>query len=102
MAKKKLTILAVCGSGVVSSSMVEQKLMETLKPIAPVEVIGTLPTAVMGLVERGNVDFIVTTSPLPDGIPVPVIKGVALLTGMGEDEVIEEIIKTAKSFLDEE
>lgn len=100
MAKRKLNVLAVCGSGVVSSSMVEQKLVEILKPIADVQVIGTLPQSVQGLVERGSVDFIVTTSPIPGTITVPVIKGVALLTGMGEDAVIEEIKRVAKSILD--
>lgn len=97
--KKKLTVLAVCGSGVVSSSMVEQKLKEILKPYAAVDVIGTLPTSVQGLVDRGGIDFIVTTSPLPDGIQVPVVKGVALLTGLGEDAVVEEIIQVAQGIL---
>lgn len=101
MAKKqKLTVLAVCGSGVVSSSMVEQKLKDILKPVASVEVIGTLPTAVKDYVDRGGVDFVVTTSPLPDGIGVPVVKGVALLTGIGEDAVIEEILKVANDILE--
>ncbi len=100
MAKKqKLTVLAVCGSGVVSSSMVEQKLKDILKSVASVEVIGTLPTAVKDYVDRGGVDFVVTTSPLPNGINVPVVKGVALLTGIGEDAVIEEILKVANDIL---
>lgn len=99
MAKKRLTILAVCGSGVVSSSMIQQKLEDILKPMADVQVIGLLPTSVKTYVERGGIDFVVTTSPIVDKVDVPVIKGVALLTGFGEDEVIEEIKKVATEVL---
>jgi galactitol PTS system EIIB component len=100
MANTSLTVLAVCGSGVVSSSMIAQKLEETLKPLgARVNVIGLLPTSVQTYVERGGVDFVVTTSPIPGTINVPVIKGIALLTGFGEDECLDEIRKVAKEII---
>ncbi len=100
MAKNTLTVLAVCGSGVVSSSMIAQKLEETLKPLGvSVNVIGLLPTSVQTYVDRGGVDFVVTTSPIPGTINVPVIKGIALLTGFGEDECLEEIKKVAKEVI---
>lgn len=95
-----LTVLAVCGSGVVSSSMIAQKLEDNLKPLGVrVNVIGLLPTSVQTYVDRGGVDFVVTTSPIPGTINVPVIKGIALLTGFGEDECLEEIKKVAKEIV---
>ena len=99
MAKKTLTVLAVCGSGVVSSSMIEQKLTDILKPIADVKVIGLLPTSVKTYVDRGGIDFVVSTSPIPGEISVPVVKGVALLTGFGEDACIAEIKQVAEKIL---
>lgn len=97
---RKMTVLAVCGSGVVSSSMIAQKLQETLAPLGiDVNVIGILPTSVQEYVERGGIDFVVTTSPIPGEINVPVVKGVALLTGFGEDECLEEIRNVAKGLL---
>ncbi len=99
MAKKTLTVLAVCGSGVVSSSMIEQKLTDLLKTIADVKVIGLLPQSVKTYVDRGGIDFVVSTSPIPGEISVPVIKGVALLTGFGEDECIAEIKRVAEEIL---
>ncbi|MBN2045983.1 MAG: hypothetical protein JW757_13255 [Anaerolineales bacterium] len=99
MAKKSLTVLAVCGSGVVSSSMIEQKLTDILGSVANVKVIGLLPTSVKTYVERGDIDFVVTTSPIVDKIDVPVVKGVALLTGFGEDECIAEIKQVAEEIL---
>lgn len=103
MAKRKLTILAVCGSGVVSSSMIGQKIEDELESIGiDTEVIGLLPNSVESYVDRGGIDFVVTTSPIPGDIKVPVIKGVALLTGFGEDAVLEEIRQTAKDVLAKE
>ncbi|MPN20616.1 hypothetical protein SDC9_167995 [bioreactor metagenome] len=49
--------------------------------------------------ERGDIDFVVSTSPIPGTITVPVIKGVAILTGMGEEECVAEIVKVAKDIL---
>ena len=97
---KNLTVLAVCGSGVVSSSMIAQKLEEILKPMGvKVNVIGLLPTSVQTYVDRGGIDFVVSTSPIPGTIKVPVVKGIALLTGFGEDECIAEIKKVAQEVL---
>ena len=98
MPKKKLTVLAVCGSGVVSSSMIGQKVEEALQEEGiRCEIIGILATSVESYVKNGNIDMIVTTSPIQGDIDVPIIKGVALLTGFGEEEVLEEIKKTGKS-----
>ncbi|MGA2083422.1 MAG: PTS fructose transporter subunit IIB [Holophaga sp.] len=98
--RQTLTILAVCGSGVVSSSMIAQKLEEILKPLgAEAKVIGLLPTSVQTYIEQGGIDFVVSTSPIPGTITVPVIKGVALLTGFGEDACKAEITRIAKEIL---
>lgn len=100
MAKKTLTILAVCGSGVVSSSMIQQKVKEILTPMGvDTNVIGLLPQSVQSYVERGGIDFVISTSPIPGKIDVPIIKGVALLTGFGEDECIAEISRVASEVL---
>ena len=99
MGKKTPTVLAVCGTGGASSSMIEQQLVDILEPPANVKAIGLVSTSVKSYVDRGGFDFVVTTSPIPGEINVPVIKGVALLTGFGEDAVIEEIKKVAKEIL---
>ena len=100
MAKKSLNILTVCGSGVVSCSMLDQRIREVLKPLgADITVNGTLPPSVETLVNHGDVDFVVTTSPVPGKIKVPVIKAVALLSGFGEDECLAEILKVATEVL---
>ncbi len=103
MAMSKLTVLAVCGSGVVSSSMIAQKIKDVLSSLAvEVDVIELLPTSVEEYVQRGNIDFIVTTSPIPGDINVPIIKGIALMTGFGEETVVEEIMSTAQEIISQE
>ncbi len=100
MAKRKLRVLAVCGAGVVSSTLIAQKIEDILATLGvEVEVICLLPASVEGYIERGDVDFIVTTSPIPGDVQVPVIKGVALLTGFNEEIVLEEIRQTAREII---
>jgi PTS system galactitol-specific IIB component len=38
-----------------------------------------------------NVDFIVATTPISASVTKPVIKGLAFLTGIGKDKVLDEI-----------
>ncbi len=100
MARKKLNILAVCGSGVVTSSMIAQKVEETLREVGiDCEVTGLVSTSVEEYVQRGGIDIVVTTSPLQGQIDVPIIKAVPLMTGIGEDDVLEEIRETAQKLV---
>ncbi len=100
MARKKLNILTCCGSGVVSCSMFDQRIREQLRDLdADLQITGTLPPSVETLVNRGDVDFVVTTSLIPGNIKVPVIHAVALLSGFGEEECLEKITQVAKEVL---
>jgi len=38
-----------------------------------------------------NVDFIVATTPISASVTKPVIKGLAFLTGIGKDKILDEI-----------
>jgi len=38
-----------------------------------------------------NVDLIVATTPISASVKVPVIKGLAFLTGIGKDKALDEI-----------
>ena len=103
MVKEKLTILSVCGSGLVSSTMIAQKVKQALVPLdAVVDVIGLLPTSVDNYIQNNPVDFIVTTSPIPGEVHVPIINAVALLTGFNENAVLDEIFQMAQKILSEE
>lgn len=99
--EKKINVLTVCGSGTVSSSILASKVKEVLEKLGIyVNVVGVQPQMVKSYDDRGEVDLVVSSSPIPDTISVPVIKGIPLLTGIGEDECVEEIIRTAKEVLE--
>jgi PTS system galactitol-specific IIB component len=103
VAIRVLNVLGVCGSGTVSSTLLADRVREILEDQKiRVKAVGVMPQMVQEYVERGGVDFVVTTSPIPGKIAIPVIKGVPLLTGFGEEECVQEIIATAKKILGQE
>ena len=91
---KSFNVLSVCGSGTVTSSMVAGSLKETMaeKDIR-ITTTESRPTEALQLAQGGNYDFIIHTSPLPDGdYGMPIVNATGLLTGFGEDEFYEEVL----------
>ena len=87
-------ILVVCGTSVATSTVVREKLKEAL-PDRGVE-LGTLTkakaTEAPSKVDRGDYDLIVATTSLnEDQFDIPVITTQAFMTGIGEDDVLDEI-----------
>lgn len=52
-----------------------------------------------GVLSSGSYDMIVHTSPLISTYDIPTINAVGFLTGMGEEEFIEELLATAKDLV---
>lgn len=89
---KKIRILVVCGTGIATSTVVARKLEETLsKKGFNIETRQCKALEVESRLE--GVDIIVTTTPVPNDLGVPVVHTLAFLTGIGEDEAVEEVIK---------
>lgn len=87
-------ILVVCGTSVATSTVVREKLLEQL-PERGVDV-GTIAKAKVteapGKVKNGDFDLIVsTTSMNEDKFDIPVITTQAFMTGIGVDDVLDEI-----------
>lgn len=91
-------VLSVCGSGTVTSSMVADKLKETLEEKGyHISTTEARPTEALQLAQGGSFDFITYTSPLPDGdYGVPIVNAIGFLTGFGEDEFLEEVEEVIK------
>jgi galactitol PTS system EIIB component len=94
MSKFRLHVLCVCGSGIVTSSMLlvrVQDIFEEEKISCTVDT--TSPYGMESIIASRPVDLIISTTPLSEmkDIKCPVILGHALLSGQGEDEVVEEI-----------
>jgi PTS system galactitol-specific IIB component len=89
-------ILVACGTAIATSTVVAKGIEEALKERG-IEVITRQCKAseVKSLVE--DADLVVTTTPVPSNLGVPVIQTLAFLTGIGKEDVIEEIIKVIQS-----
>ena len=100
MENGKLLVLTVCDSGFVISSMMANKIEELLLPLKhDVSVVSLLPISVESYVTHNSVDFIVTTSPIPGVIHVPIINGLPLLTGFKELALNDHIFELAQEIL---
>ena len=94
---KKINLLAVCGSGTVSSAMVAEKACDFIKSLGyMVSSTEANPSEAISFLENGNYDLVIFTSPIPnaESYGVPVISAINLLTGIGEEDTFD-VIKNA-------
>lgn len=91
---KRVKILCVCGSGTVSSAMVANKLKEKLKDKGfDVDAIETSPNGIDSAISGTQFDLIACVSPVYADFGIPKVTAIGLLTGLGEDKVIDECVE---------
>lgn len=91
MARAK-TILVACGTAIATSTMVAKAIEEAMKARGiPIRTRQCKAMEVRSLVK--DADLVVTTTPVPSDLGVPVIQTLAFLTGLGKEEAIEQIAK---------
>ncbi|SMB94997.1 PTS system IIB component, Gat family [Thermanaeromonas toyohensis ToBE] len=91
----KKRVLIVCGTGIATSTVVAEKVKEGLKKRG-IEV-DTIQAKVVEVPSYAKeVDLIVATTPINVSTPVPVIKGLAFLTGLGEETLLDQIAQALK------
>jgi len=86
-------ILVACGTAIATSTVVARAIEEALEARG-IQIITRQckATEVESLVQ--GMDLVVTTTPVPSNLGVPVIQTLAFLTGIGKEAVIEQIITT--------
>ena len=90
-------IIAACGSGIATSTVALSKIqtgLESKGKLKDIQFVQTSLSELPSLVEGATV--IVTTAQGGDGFGVPVVSGLGLITGLGVDKVIDEIIEKAE------
>ncbi len=91
---KKIKICCVCGSGTVSSAMAANKLTEVLGENGyNVEAVECSPISLETTLSSGDFALIACVSPVYEDYGIPKVNAVGLLTGMGEDKIIDECLK---------
>ena len=90
-------IIVACGSGIATSTVALSKIqtgLESKGKLKDIQFVQTSLSELPSLVEGATV--IVTTAQGGDGFVVPVVSGLGLITGLGVDKVIDEIIEKAE------
>ena len=89
-------ILVACGTAIATSTVVARAIEEAMSDRG-IQVITRQckATEVPSLAQ--GMDLIVTTTPIPSNLGVPVIHTLAFLTGIGKEAVIEQISKALTS-----
>jgi PTS system galactitol-specific IIB component len=92
----KKTILVACGTAIATSTVVAKAIEEALEDRGLYVNIRQCKAAeVPSLVH--DADLIVTTTPVSVDKDIPVIQTLAFLTGIGKEDVIEQIVNHIKS-----
>ena len=89
----KIKVLSVCGSGVVISHMVANKIVDMFADEGyDVDAEECNPSELDGYLMRGSYDFIAYSSPIGDPHGTPAFSAMGLITGLGEDEFMEQAL----------
>ena len=89
------TILFVCATGIATSTAVAEKVMEYCKEQG-LDVnysqtnVASLPSNTEGAA------IVVSTTKVPYELDIPVVNGLPIITGIGEDKVLEKIVSILK------
>jgi galactitol PTS system EIIB component len=95
--EKTKVVLVSCGTAVATSTVVARAIEDACKQAGlRVNTRQCRATELKALVQQGA-DLIVTTTPVPKDIGIPVIQGLPFLTGIGKDAVLKQIIEVLKS-----
>ncbi|SEJ64331.1 PTS system, galactitol-specific IIB component [Propionispira arboris] len=86
-------VLVACGNGIATSTVVAQKVREACEEKGLSILVSQCK--LLELSGKANdFDLVITTGKFTgDGVTVPIIGAISLLTGVGEDETIEKIIQ---------
>lgn len=88
-------ILVACGTAIATSTLVAVLIREEMeKRGIKVETQQCKATEVASYAR--DVDLIVSTTPVPTNLGKPVIQTLAFLTGVGKEEVLDQIEKALK------
>lgn len=93
-------LLTVCGSGIVTSSMIANVITEMLEEEGyEVEANEANPSEMANFLARTNYDFVAYASPIDEDElnGVPAIPAIGLITGLGVDEFKEKALEILKA-----
>lgn len=85
-------VLVACGTAIATSTVVAKGIEEAMRERG-IPVLTRQCRASEIRSRLSGVDLVVSTTPVPDDLGVPVIKTLAFLTGIGKEDVLKQIEK---------
>ncbi len=94
----RFKILLLCGTGIATSTAVKAKIEQALRTQnIPLNTIDFRQGKVADLLHGGvDANLIVATAQVPGNVRVPVVNGVPLLTGIGAQPVLDQIVAAVR------
>lgn len=89
-------LLFVCATGIATSTAVTEKVMEFLKEKGMKDVNYSQTNVASVQSNSEDADLIVSTTKIPYELETPVISGLALITGINEEKVLDSIYDQLK------
>ncbi|MDV4149948.1 PTS fructose transporter subunit IIB [Clostridium sp. AL.422] len=100
MKSKTIKLLTVCGSGIVTSSMIANKLTEMFEEEGyDVKAMEANPSELATYIAREHYDLVAYASPIneADLNGTPALPAISLITGRGEDEFLQKALEILKA-----
>jgi PTS system galactitol-specific IIB component len=96
LSHRTFKIVVACGTAIATSTHVAIKIKEHLEQRGlKISTVQCRVTEVPSYAE--GADLVVSTAQIPYDIEVPVVNGIAFLTGIGEKEVVDKIEEILKA-----
>jgi PTS system galactitol-specific IIB component len=90
------TVIVSCGTAIATSTVVASAIEEAAKKAGIQVIVKQCKAAEIPAILADGADLIVTTSQLRFDPGIPVIKGLAFLTGIGTELVMAQIMEVLK------
>lgn len=98
--RKSIKLLTVCGSGIVTSSMLANKLADMFEEEGyEVTAMEANPSELSTYTEREKYDLVAYASPIneEDLNGTPALPAIGLITGLGDEEFLEQALEIFKA-----
>ncbi len=90
------TVIVSCGTGIATSTVAAKAIEEACKAAGVAVITKQCKGQEIPELLKQGADLIVTTSTMRFDPGIPVVKGLAFLTGLGIDDVVKEILDILK------
>lgn len=91
---RRIRILTVCGSGVISAAMLSEKLTDILEENGyQTETTESKPETAAGTARKENYDLVVYTAAPEGEFQIPVLNAAGFLVGINEEEFVENLLE---------